>query len=439
MDVLMLWLYSALLFCLQPFGVIYLLWRARKQPEYARHWGERFAFYFKRQVSPASRRVWVHAVSLGETRAAAPLIEALYLAQPDVHVILTHTTPTGRAAGQALFAAQLVDGRMTQVYVPYDLYTAVARFFHIFAPTDVWVMETEVWPNMVAAANRRGVRISLVNGRLSEKSLKQSLKLSRLMGAAYRGFHRICAQTEADAGRYVQVGATAMQLVVTGNLKFDMKAPEDQVSQGRLLKQLLGGRSVVVLSSTREGEEALWLESLPSLASSFPRDVQWWVVPRHPQRFDDVERLLIDAGFLGDRLVRKSKLDALPEAERQARMQVAQVVLGDTMGHMFEYYALADVVMMGGAWMPLGGQNFLEPLSIGKPTVIGVHTHNFAQAAADAQTAGALVQCVGMPQGLAMAASLLLDGAMYSQQQECAIGFCASHRGAVAKTLESLL
>ena len=167
MDVLMLWLYSALLFCLQPFGVIYLLWRARKQPEYARHWGERFAFYFKRQVSPASRRVWVHAVSLGETRAAAPLIEALYLAQPDVHVILTHTTPTGRAAGQALFAAQLVDGRMTQVYVPYDLYTAVARFFHIFAPTDVWVMETEVWPNMVAAANRRGVRISLVNGRLS--------------------------------------------------------------------------------------------------------------------------------------------------------------------------------------------------------------------------------------------------------------------------------
>ena len=439
MDALILWAYSALLFCLQPLGQIYLLWRARKQPEYARHWGERFAFYFKKRIAPASRRVWVHAVSLGETRAALPLIEALYAAEPDVHVILTHTTPTGRAAGQSLFATQLADGRMTQVYVPYDLYTAVARFFRTFAPTDVWVMETEVWPNMVAAANRRGVRISLVNGRLSDKSLKQTLKLSRLMGAAYRGFYRICAQTEADAARYVQAGAAAAQLVVTGNLKFDMKAPVDQVDQGLLLKQLLGGRSVVVLSSTREGEEALWLASLPLSNPAFPRDIQWWVVPRHPQRFDDVERLLTDAGFLGERLVRKSELDALPEAARQACMQAAQVVLGDTMGHMFEYYALADVVMMGGAWMPFGGQNFLEPLSIGKPTVIGAHTYNFAQAAADAQAAGALVQCEDMPQGLEAAANLLAHEAMYTQQQARAIDFCAMHQGAVAKTLRCLL
>ena len=439
MDALILWAYSALLFCLQPFGQIYLLWRARKQPEYARHWGERFAFYLKKRIAPASRRVWVHAVSLGETRAAMPLIEALYAAQPDVHVILTHTTPTGRAAGQSLFAAQLADGRMTQVYVPYDLYTAVARFFRAFAPTDVWVMETEVWPNMVAAANRRAVRISLVNGRLSDKSLKQTLKLPRLMGAAYRGFDHVCAQTEVDAERYVQVGATAMQLVVTGNLKFDMKAPAGQVDQGYLLKQLLGKRPVVVVASTREGEEAMWLAALKRSTAAFPADTQWWVVPRHPQRFDDVQRLLADAGFSGDTLVRKSELDMLSEVERQARMQLAQVVLGDTMGHMFEYYALADVVMMGGAWMPFGGQNFLEPLSIGKPTVIGPHTHNFAQAAADAEAAGALVQSEDMSQALAVAADLLANRARYAQQQDCAIDFCAKHQGAVAKTLKCLL
>ena len=439
MNVLVLWLYSALLFCVQPLVLVYLLWRARKQPEYARHWGERFALYGRKRMVTASRRVWVHAVSLGETRAAVPLIEALYAAQPDVHVILTHTTPTGRAAGQSLFSAQLADGRMTQAYVPYDLYMAVARFFRAFAPTDVWVMETEVWPNMVAAANRRGVRISLVNGRLSEKSLQQTLKLPRLMGAAYRGFNRICAQTEADAARYVQVGATETQLMVTGNLKFDMKTPAEQVEHGRLLKQLLGTRPVVVLASTREGEEAKWLAALPHSMTLFPQDTQWWIVPRHPQRFDDVERLLMGAGFSGERVVRKSELDALPEAARAARAQTTQVVLGDTMGQMFEYYALADVVMMGGAWMPLGGQNFLEPLSIGKPTVIGAHTHNFAQAAADAQIAGALVQCDSMVEGLAVVAELLSNGAQYAQQQVCAVRFCARHQGAVAKTLRCVL
>lgn len=206
MNRIILCFYSILLFVLQPLVLIYLLKRSRKQPEYAQHWGKRFAFYKRPLKTLASRRIWIHAVSLGETRAAAPLIEAVYQRCPDVHIILTHTTPTGRAAGQDLFANALAAGRMTQVYVPYDLHGALARFFRVFLPTDVWVMETEVWPNMVAACLKRKVPISLINGRLSTKSLKSTLKWPRLMGAAYQGFQTVFAQTDTDAAHYRQLG-----------------------------------------------------------------------------------------------------------------------------------------------------------------------------------------------------------------------------------------
>lgn len=438
MKQIRLCLYSAVLFLLQPFVLLYLLWRARKQPEYAKNWGERFAFYRQKRISIASKRVWIHAVSLGETRAAVPLVEALFAAQPEAHVILTHTTPTGRAAGQSLFADALMSGRMTQVYVPYDLYGAVARFFRTFAPTDVWVMETEVWPNMVAAANRRGIPISLVNGRLSEKSMRQALKLPRLMGDAYRGFRTICAQSESDAFRYRQLGASDAQLVVTGNLKFDMKAPTAQIQMGEQVKRLIGDRPVVLLASTREGEEALWLEAFKREVAEFPENTQWWIVPRHPQRFDDVAQLLLDN--LAVTLLRKSELDTLTfEEEKIECLQTSSLILGDTMGEMFAYYALADVVMMGGAWGEFGGQNFLEPLSIGKPTVIGQFTHNFAQAAADADAAGALGVADTMVQGLDLAALLLNDCERYKNQQTNARQFCLAHQGAVAKSLAVLL
>lgn len=438
MKSLRLCFYSAVLFLLQPLVLLYLLWRARKQPEYAKNWSERFAFYTQKKVSISSKRVWIHAVSLGETRAALPLVEALFAEQPEAHVILTHTTPTGRAAGQTLFAEALSNGRMTQVYVPYDLYGAVARFFRTFAPTDVWVMETEVWPNMVAAANRRGIPISLVNGRLSEKSMRQALKLPRLMGDAYCGFKMICAQTESDAFRYRQLGVNDAQLVVTGNLKFDMKAPAAQIQMGEQLKRLISDRPVVLLASTREGEETQWLEALKREVAVFPKNTQWWIVPRHPQRFDDVAQLLQDN--FETTLLRKSELDALSlEKEKVERLQASSLVLGDTMGEMFAYYALADVVMMGGAWGEFGGQNFLEPLSIGKPTVIGKHTHNFAQAAADADAAGALSVADSMMQGLTLAALLLNDRERYMNQQANARQFCLAHQGAVAKSLAVLL
>ena len=381
--------YAALLYVLIPLLPIYLLLRSRKQPEYRHHWAERFACYGAARVAPQARRIWLHAVSLGETRATKPLVDALFEQHHDMHIILTCHTPTGRAAGQELFQQYLSDGRMTQVYVPYDLNPLLNRFFTTFAPTDVWVMETEVWPNMIAQCVRRNIPISLINGRLSDKTLRQTQKWPKLMGNAYAGFTRVCAQTETDAQRYRQIGVVSEQLHVTGNLKFDMTIPSEQVEKGERVKTLLADKRIVMLASSREGEEALWLEAIRRYEQTHPQEaatIQWWVVPRHPQRFNEVAQLLQNSG---KNVMRKSEWSAQLS---EVSLQQADIVLGDTMGEMFAYYAIADVVLMGGTWLPYGGQNFLEPMALGKPVIVGESIYNFEQIGLDALEKGVLWQ-----------------------------------------------
>ena len=438
-------IYSTALYGVAPLVPLYLLWRARKQPEYARGWAERFAVsYGAHRRSNAARRVWLHAVSLGETRAAKPLVDAFFKLQPDAHIILTHTTPTGRAAGQELFADDLHSGRMTQVYVPYDLPDVIARFLRHFAPTDFWLMETEIWPNMIAACVQRNIPVSLLNGRLSEKTLQKTLNhgfVAQLFGWAYAQFANVCAQSDADAARYAQVGVRQSCLVVTGNVKFDMTLPPEQIEQGEQLKawaqRANPSHSMVLLASTREGEEQMWLDARANFDDS---NIQWWLVPRHPQRFNEVERLLSQAGFVGDAVLRKTELDAMGDAvRRNERLQKARVVLGDTMGEMFAYYAAADVVLMGGAWQPQGGQNFLEPLALGKPTLIGPHTYNFAQVASDAVVAAALIQVDRMDSALVEVQRVLTQPVEYERYQANARYFVIQHQGAVQRTLAIVL
>ena len=391
--------YAALLYVLIPLLPIYLLLRSRKQPEYRDHWAERFACYGAARVAPQMRRIWLHAVSLGETRATKPLVDALFAQHDDMHIILTCHTPTGRAAGQELFQPYLSDGRMTQVYVPYDLNPLLNRFFSTFAPTDVWVMETEVWPNMIAQCVRRNIPISLINGRLSDKTLRQTQKWPQLMGNAYAGFTRVCAQTEADAQRYRQIGVVNEQLHVTGNLKFDMTIPSEQVAKGERIKALLADKRIVMLASSREGEEALWLEAIRRYEQTHPQQaatIQWWVVPRHPQRFNEVAQLLQNSG---KSVLRTSEWSAQLSDES---LKQADIVLGDTMGEMFTYYAIADVVLMGGTWLPYGGQNFLEPMALGKPVIVGESIYNFEQIGLDALEKGVLWQAPNIPAGLAL-------------------------------------
>ena len=391
--------YAALLYVLIPLLPIYLLLRSRKQPEYRHHWAERFACYGAARIAPKGRRIWLHAVSLGETRATKPLVDALFAQHDDMHIILTCHTPTGRAAGQELFQPYLSDGRMTQVYVPYDLNPLLNRFFTTFAPTDVWVMETEVWPNMIAQCVRRNIPISLINGRLSDKTLRQTQKWPKLMGNAYAGFTRVCAQTETDAQRYRQIGVVSEQLHVTGNLKFDMTIPSEQVAKGERIKALLPGKRIIMLASSREGEETLWLEAIRRYEQTHPQEVatiQWWVVPRHPQRFNEVAQLLQNSG---KNVMRKSEWSAQLSDES---LKQADIVLGDTMGEMFTYYAIADVVLMGGTWLPYGGQNFLEPMALGKPVIVGESIYNFEQIGLDALEKGVLWQAPNIPAGLAL-------------------------------------
>ena len=385
-------IYALCLYVLLPIVPLYLLWRGRKQPEYRAHWAERFACYRQPRIASQKRRVWLHAVSLGETRATAPLVHAFFAQNSDAHIVLTHTAPTGRASGQELFAQYLQDARMTQVYAPYDLNPLLNRFFKTFAPTDVWIMETEVWPNLMAQCVQRNIPASLINGRMSEKTLKQTLKWRALMGGAYAGFTHVCAQTETDAQRYREIGVVDAQLTVTGNLKFDMQIPTEQVAAGERIKDLLTDTRVIMLASSREGEEQLWLDAIteferttdPQMAPSQPR-IQWWIVPRHPQRFDDVEQLLRAAGKnLGKKILRKSALDGLSAEQQTAELHTADMVLGDTMGEMFTYYAIADIVLMGGTWLPYGGQNFLEPMALGKQVWVGASIYNFEQIGVDA-------------------------------------------------------
>jgi 3-deoxy-D-manno-octulosonic-acid transferase len=438
-------LYSVLLYIVSPLVPLYLLWRARRQPEYARGLGERFAWrYGCSKRSTATRRVWLHAVSLGETRAAKPLIDALFACDEVVHVILTHTTPTGRAAGRALFAPYLNSGRMTQVYVPYDLPDVVARFLWRFAPTDCWLMETEIWPNMIAACVKRGISVSLLNGRLSDKTLQKTLKngfFAKLFKQAYGQLSNVCAQSVADGERYEQLGVSRARLTLTGNLKFDMSTPHEQVAAGlRWRASRSNDRRIVLLASTREGEERLWLDALHSKAfDGVFDDVQWWLVPRHPQRFSEVENLLRESGFAHEALVRKTTLDSLAQTQRSESLNQARVLLGDTMGEMFAYYAAADVVLMGGAWQPLGGQNFLEPLSIGKPTIIGPHTYNFVQAAQDAVAASALIQVADIFDALHEVQRLLAQDDERERYGANAQAFVGQHQGAVARTLNRVL
>ena len=400
-------LYALCLYVLLPMVPLYLLWRGRKQPEYRQHWAERFACYRQPRIAPQKRRIWLHAVSLGETRATAPLVHAFFAQNIDAHIILTHTTPTGRASGQELFAPYLQDGRMTQVYAPYDLNPLLNRFFKTFAPTDVWIMETEVWPNLMAQCVQRQIPASLINGRMSEKTLKQTLKWRALMGNAYAGFTHVCAQTETDAQRYREIGVVDAQLTVTGNLKFDMQIPLEQVAAGERIKSLLTDTRVIMLASSREGEEQLWLDAIAEFERTHtqtektqPR-TQWWIVPRHPQRFDEVAQLMRAAGKnSGKKILRKSALNELNAVQQTAELGTADIVLGDTMGEMFTYYAIADIVLMGGTWLPYGGQNFLEPMALGKTVWVGTSIYNFEQIGLDALRSGVMWQVSNMAEAL---------------------------------------
>ena len=403
--------YTLLWWLLLPVLPLRLWWRGRREPGYRANVGERFGSY--RGAAHATGALWIHAVSLGETRAIAPLIERLQREAPARPILLTHMTATGREAGRTLFG-----DRVMQAWLPYDVPFAVRRFLEHFRPRAGLLVETELWPNLTAAVARTDVPLLLINARLSERSAQGYRRVALLSRPLLRAIAGIAAQSEADAGRLRDLGA--QHVVVTGNLKFDVAVTPAQRHQGAALRALFGAdRPVLMLASTRDGEEALLLDAL-ARTDALPAATLIVIVPRHPQRFDAV------AALLDERRV--------PYARRSANAPVGastRVVLGDSLGEMFAYYGACDVAFVAGSLLPLGGQNLIESIAVGVPTLIGPHMFNFAEASEAALATGAALRIRDADEMFAIAARLLGDRGERERMRENAQTFIAAHRGAI--------
>lgn len=357
-------IYTLVLYLVFPFVILRLLWRSRQNPAYRQRISERLALSNLKLNKPV---ICVHAVSVGETVAAKPLIESLLENYPDYQLLLTSTTPTGSDRVKKLFSEALYDKRMAHVYFLYDLPEIIYRFLNRVQPRLLIVMETEIWPNLYAACDKRAIPIMLANARLSEKSMRGYQKFSGLIGETLKRINCIAVRSDEDGQRFKQLGATDSQLVVAGNIKFDLHLDQDQIEQGALRRKQWGEkRPVWVAASTHAGEEQLLLQIHGRLLKKIP-DCLLVLIPRHFERFDEAYSLCLQTGL---KTVRHSR-------QRSYQGLDAEVILGDTMGEMQSWYAAADVVFMGGSLVETGGHNPLEAVAMGKPVVSGSYLFNF--------------------------------------------------------------
>ena len=429
---LTLWAYGLVIRALQPLLRRKLRRRGRQEPGYLDHMPQRFGFY--EGVAPEPGRIWVHAVSLGETRAAAILIEALRLARPGMRLLLTHSTATGWAQGQAL----LRPGD-AQAWLPWDTPEATRRFLQHHRPQMGILMETEVWPALVQACVLAQVPLALANARLNDQSLRSALRWSWLSGPAYRRLTAVLAQSPDDGARLAQLGATVQ--AVLGNLKFDVPAQPEAQALGQVWRQRWQHqgtpRPVVMLASSREGEEALWLQALKAkvdrLAAFRAAGVVWLLVPRHPQRFDEIHDWLMAQGL---DVVRRSRWDVGQPV--QVPYNKTQVWLGDSLGEMPAYFQSADMALLGGSFMPLGGQNLIEAAAFGCPVIMGPHTFNFAEAAQNAQQAGAAVRVNDIDSALDQVMLWLRQPDELASARQKGLELVAQSRGAAQRYAQAL-
>jgi 3-deoxy-D-manno-octulosonic-acid transferase len=427
-----LWVYGLLTNLAKPLLRRKLHRRAQLEPLYGQFIEERFGHYDPdqlRSVNASSNHgqwIWVHAVSLGETRTAGILIQQLRATFPHLKLLLTHGTATGREEG----LKYLQPGDL-QVWQPWDAADVVHRFFKTFQPRVGLILETEIWPNCIKAAAEFKVPLVLVNARMSEKSMQQAKKWSSLMQPAYAGLTAVLAQSEADASRLKLLGAKVQGIF--GNLKFDAQPDPAQMTQGQAWRELVD-QPVVMLASSREGEEALWLDAWQTcLQNAAPTNVLGMIVPRHPQRVDEVAALIQAKGF---KVIRRSSWGQGPLP--LANIDAKTVVLGDSLGEMALYYSLADVAMLGGSFEPLGGQNLIEAAACACPIVMGPHTFNFTEAAASAEKAGAALRTANMLAGVQMSLAMASDTKALAHASEQAQQFARQHGGATQRTVAAV-
>ena len=432
------WLYSLLMWLAQPALRRKLARRGLQEAGYLEAVEERFGYYSKRAIAStaaldrsrldqpsagASNTVWLHAVSLGETRAAASLVAALRQRIPGMRLLLTHGTATGRAEG-----AKLLRPGDLQTWQPWDTPAAAARFLAHFRPRLGILMETEIWPNLAAACAQAGVPLVLANARLSEKSARQTRRLAWLARPAYASLTAVWAQTQDDATRLTALGAKVKG--VFGNLKFDAAPDAPQLASGRVWRQR-SAAPIVMFASSREGEEDALLRLLA--ADPAASALQWLIVPRHPQRFDAVAALVQSHGFA---LSRRSLWGDGPPGGGAGE---PCIWLGDSLGEMALYYGLADVALLGGSFEPLGGQNLIEAAACACPVLMGPHTFNFTEAAELAQAAGAALRVADLAQAVQTALALVHDKPRLQAARQAADGFARAHRGATERLADAIV
>lgn len=412
--------YTLILTLMLPLILARLLWRSLKQRGYRENIGERFGCY---DQPPLRNCIWIHAVSVGETRATEPLIRRLKALHPARAILLTSMTPTGRATALALFGETV-----TCVYLPYDLVALHDQLIARFRPSVLLVMETEIWPNLLHACSKTALPALIINARLSEKSANRYARFAPirfLLRQALQSLQVLAAQSATDAERFRTLGA--QKIVVTGNIKFDVSLSPTLLRLGEGWRKELGSRRVLLCASTRDGEETQLLAAYVKIFDALERqDTLLVIVPRHPQRFDQVA---VDVQSAGLRFTRRSQ--ALPGWTEKP----PEVLLGDSMGEMAAYYKLSDVVIIGGSFLPVGGQNLIEACALGKPVVMGPSTFNFGEAARLARDAGAMRQVPNALEAMQEVRRLLRDERSRQTMSDAGLKLVAANRGATEKTV----
>jgi 3-deoxy-D-manno-octulosonic-acid transferase len=413
-------LYSVALYLALPALFMRLAWRGLRSPGYRRRWMERLGY-----VAPLpadGRTVWVHAVSVGEVQAALPLVHALGTRRPDCRILVTTTTPTG-----SVRVRQVVGPGTAHAYLPYDLPDAVARFLDRVRPAVGIVMETELWPNLVAGCERRAIPLVLANARLSERSARGYARVGALTRQMLAGISAIAAQSAEDAARLIALGASADCVHVTGSIKFDVPVSAATVEQGRALRGRWGaGRGVLIAASTHEGEEEHILDAFARIVARVP-DCLLVLVPRHPERFEAVAALARRRGFA---TVRRTA--------EPADCSIVDIYVGDTMGELAAFYAGSDVAFVGGSLVPVGGHNVLEPAALGVPVVHGPHCFNFAEITRQLDDVGAAVQVADGQDLAATVCELLTDADRRHRMGELGREFVERSRGARERLVDIL-
>lgn len=435
-------LYEAIWHLFIPIVILRLVWRSRRHTGYRHHIAERFGSYGSKKLQ--TQPIWIHAVSVGETHATQALIETLL--HEGHSIVLTHMTPTGREAGSSLYWKAIQQGRLVQVYLPYDICWAIEGFLKHFQPRIGLLMETEAWPGFVFRSGQLGIPLFLINARLSERSFKRVQNFGKAGQMLFQSFTGILAQSAHDAERYQALGVDNVHIV--GNMKFDIASQPETLILGKHWKNALQaqGRLAVCAASTRAGEEAIILEAWQRVlkTNTWAQPPLLIVVPRHPDRFSETADLIYQSELIFERRSSLSDPRSSEEMDPSLHWAKVDVLLGDSMGEMAAYYAASDFVVMGGSLLPTGGQNLIEACANGCPVILGPHTYNFQKASEDAITCGAAIRVTGdsnseLIDSLAKTIEhLLINTTERKERTHHALRFASEHQGATQRILEQL-